>query len=86
LRDATNAGVPPQELEEVLWQAVLAAPEELGDPAPERRLLVEVRKALAAWKANRALWEQRDTEFRRAMEAGGILVKEKPMTKKKGFR
>jgi hypothetical protein len=85
--EARVCGVPPLELEDILWEALLAVPEELDGRALERRLLAEVRKGLAAWRATMALWERRGAEFRRAMEEGGIpVIPVKDKLRKRGQR
>ena len=76
-REAMAYIVPPAELEEILWSALLAVPAGLDGRALERRLLAEVRQALAAWRDTMALWDRRSAEFTKAMEEGGIVAREK---------
>jgi hypothetical protein len=75
--EAMLCAVPPLELEDILYAALLGVPEGLDGRALEGRLLAEVRKGLAAWRATMALWDQREVAFRRAMEEGGLVEREK---------
>ena len=85
-REAMACAVPPAELEEILWAALCAVPEGLTGQALERRLLVELRQALAAWRATMALWDRRGDEFMKAMEEGGIVVRSKRPKWRKRWR
>jgi len=85
-REAMACAVPPADLEDILWTALLAVPEGLTGCALERRLLAEVRQALAAWRATVALWDRRSEEFMRAMEEGGIIARDKRPKRKKRWR
>ena len=73
--EAMVCAVPPLELEDILYAALLVLPEGLDGRALEGRLLAEVRRGLAEWRATMALWDQREVAFRRAMEEGGIVDK-----------
>jgi hypothetical protein len=85
-RAAIACAVPPAELEDILWTALLAVPEGLIGRALENRLLAEVRHALAAWRASMALWDRRGDGFMRAMEEGGIRARDKRPKRKKRWR
>jgi len=85
-REALADAVPPTDLEDILWKALRAVPEGLDGHALERRLLAEVRQALAAWRATMALWDQRHAALSRAMEEGGIVAQEKRPQRRQGRR
>jgi len=85
-REAMVYAVPTPDLEEILWSALFAVPAGLDGHALERRLLQEVRRALAAWRDTMALWDQRNAALTRAMEEGGIVAREQKPQRRNGRR
>jgi len=75
--EAMMCAVPPLELEDILYAALLGMPKELDGRALEGRLLAEVRRGLADWRATMALLDQGELAFRRAMEEGGLAERVK---------